>query len=77
MSRSRILVGAVVAIILLLTVPVVGALFVAACLIVGLILWATEQQPRSRPCPVCGEPVPNGVTACTGCGHDFRVAASS
>ena len=76
MSHFRILVGAVAAIFLLFVAPILGAIFLAVCIIAGLILWVTEQKPNSRPCPVCGEQVPNGTTACASCGHDFRAAAS-
>jgi hypothetical protein len=27
----------------------------------------------SRPCPRCGEPVPNGVLDCPQCSFDFRI----
>ncbi len=33
-------------------------------------------RPRGRECPACGERVKKGRTACTGCGHDFAVAAA-
>lgn len=32
-------------------------------------------RPKGRECPVCGENVKRGLTACPGCGHDFSVAA--
>jgi hypothetical protein len=32
-------------------------------------------RPKRRECPVCGEDVKKGVTACGKCGHDFAGAA--
>lgn len=74
MSQLRILIGAVVVIALLLTVPIVGVVALVVCLVGGLFLWIADPH-GSRPCPVCGEPVKNGVTQCQACGHDFRAAA--
>lgn len=57
--------------------PLFGVAFLALCLVGGLAMWVVEAKPTSRPCPVCGEPVPNGTTVCPGCRHDFRAAASA
>jgi len=31
-------------------------------------------RPKGRECPVCGENVKRGRTACSDCGHDFAAA---
>jgi hypothetical protein len=33
-------------------------------------------RPRGRGCPVCGELVKRGRTACASCGHDFAAASA-
>lgn len=75
MSRTFVLLGAVAAVLLLLAAPPVGLLLLVGCIVVGAIMWAAEHRPTSRPCPVCGEHVPNGITECATCGYDFRAAA--
>jgi hypothetical protein len=32
-------------------------------------------RPKGRTCPVCGEKVAKGLTACAECGHDFAAVA--
>lgn len=38
------------------------------------LIWFMS-RPRSRDCPVCGNPVKRGMTVCPKCGHDFAAAA--
>ena len=38
------------------------------------IVWFMT-RPRGRPCPVCGNEVKRGQTACASCGYDFRSQA--
>jgi hypothetical protein len=54
----------------------IGALFgiwVFGFIILSLVWFMT--RPRGRDCPVCGEKVKKGNTACQKCGHDFAAAA--
>jgi hypothetical protein len=54
---------------------------VAIILLIGffgfVFLWLIwfMTRPRGRICPVCGEIVKTGLTACPKCGHDFAAAA--
>lgn len=80
MSQLRIVIGALAVIGLLLVVPILGLLALAVFVIAGIGMWVAEgskRAPTSRPCPVCGEAVPNGLTQCESCGHDFRAAAAA
>jgi hypothetical protein len=77
MSRTYILLGVIATFLLLLVAPPLGLLFLLGCLVVGTIRWLAEYRSKARPCPVCGEHVPNGITECSSCGHDFRAAARS
>jgi hypothetical protein len=43
-------------------------------LVIGGIVWLAI-RPKKRMCPVCGDEVPRGLTACPSCGHDFSAAA--
>lgn len=38
------------------------------------IIWFMT-RPRGRDCPVCGDKVKKGNTACPNCGHDFAAVA--
>jgi Protein of unknown function (DUF2510) len=38
------------------------------------LIWFMS-RPKGRDCPVCGEKVKRGRTACASCGHDFAAAA--
>lgn len=40
------------------------------------IIWFMT-RPKHRTCPVCGEDVKKGLTACKKCGHDFAAAAQN
>jgi hypothetical protein len=42
--------------------------------VVLAIVWFMT-KPATRPCPVCGDSVRKGETACESCGHDFAQAA--
>jgi hypothetical protein len=39
------------------------------------LIWFMTRR-RGRSCPVCGENIKKGLTACPSCGHDFAAAAS-
>jgi hypothetical protein len=54
----------------------VGAIFglwAFGFIVLSLIWFMT--RPRGRDCPVCGEKVKKGRTACGKCGYDFAAAA--
>lgn len=62
--------------------------WVAACTVLWIAyfpmyLSARRKMPlkrdvqASRPCPRCGERVPNGVLDCEACGFDFRTIGAS
>lgn len=55
--------GAGIGIAIILLIGFVGFVFFA-------LIWFMS-RPRGRDCPVCGEPVKRGVTACPSCHHDF------
>jgi len=76
MSWPKILVGAAVVFVLLVVAPVVGLIALAVLLLAALASWLFSGDAAARPCPVCGEPVKNGVTVCGRCGHDFRAASA-
>jgi hypothetical protein len=40
------------------------------------LIWLMT-RPKKRICPVCGEDVGRGKTACEECGHDFAAAAAA
>jgi Flp pilus assembly protein TadB len=44
---------------------------IVGCLAGALILRLLQSRLRSRPCPRCGERVPNSVLLCSRCGFDF------
>lgn len=76
MSWIWIVLGVIAAFLLLFTVPILGLFFLFACVVAGSVMWIGEHRPNSRPCPVCGEHVRNGVTTCGSCGYDFRAGAA-
>ena len=43
---------------------------------IGGIVWLAI-RPKKRLCPVCGDDVPRGVTACQSCSHDFAAAVQA
>jgi hypothetical protein len=44
--------------------------------VVLALVWLMT-RPKHRTCPVCGDDVKKGRTACKNCGHDFVAAASA
>ena len=73
MSHWRPLIGALAVLALLFIEPLLGLIALGACVVVGIIMWASDgAQRRDRPCARCGEAVPNGVLDCPHCGFDFR-----
>jgi len=54
-------------------VAVLFVLWFFGFVILSLIWFMT--RPKGRECPVCGETVKRGRTACPGCGFDFAAAA--
>ena len=63
---------------------VTDAFNVALVLIIGFVgftflaaIWFMTRPRGRRDCPVCGECVKKGQTACPSCGHDFAAAARS
>jgi hypothetical protein len=71
MSHWRPLIGAIAVVALFLISPLLGLIAFIAALIAGLIYWVGDGS-ASRPCPRCGEQVPNGVLNCEHCQFDFR-----
>jgi len=49
-------------------------LWVVGFIVLSLIWFMT--RPRGRDCPVCGEKVKKGRTACQSCGYDFAAGAA-
>lgn len=45
-------------------------------LIAGIALAIAGRKNPARGCPVCGNPVPVGLTKCASCGYDFALAAA-
>jgi len=43
--------------------------------IVLSLIWFMS-RPKGRTCPICGEKVEKGLTACEACGHDFAAVAN-
>jgi predicted RNA-binding Zn-ribbon protein involved in translation (DUF1610 family) len=76
MGHLRPIVGALAVIALLLIWPPLGALAFVVCLIVGLVQWVNGNSD-SRPCPRCGEAVPNGVLRCEHCAFDFNAIGAA
>jgi hypothetical protein len=59
-----------------------GGIGVALILFIGFVgfvflslIWFMT-KPERRMCPVCGQEVLAGMTACDHCGHDFAAAAA-
>ena len=58
----------------------IGEAFVFLIGFVGFVFFAIiwfMSRPKRRDCPVCGNAVKRGVTACGSCGYDFAAAAKS
>jgi hypothetical protein len=72
MSHMRIAAGALAVIALLFLAPSFGLMALAVFLVAGIAMWITEGSADYRPCPRCGEQVPNGVLNCEHCQFDFR-----
>lgn len=77
MSHLRALVGALAVIALLFIAPLVGLIALGVFLIAGIAMWLTEANAGSRPCPRCGEAVPNGKLECEHCAFDFNAIGSA
>jgi ABC-type protease/lipase transport system fused ATPase/permease subunit len=71
MSHWRPLVGAVAVIALYLIAPLLGLIAFVAAIVATLVYWVSDGA-SSRPCPRCGERVPNGVLTCERCEFDFK-----
>jgi hypothetical protein len=56
----------------------IGAVLIFFLWFIGFVVlslvWLIT-RPKHRTCPVCGEDVKKGRTACKKCGHDFAAAA--
>ena len=57
-----------------IAVVVLAILWFVGFLFLSLIWMMTK--PKTRLCPVCGEKVRKGLTACPSCHYDFAAAAS-
>ena len=68
-ARNACDAGAGIGIALILLIGFFGFVFFS-------IIWLMT-RPKGRTCPVCGQNVKRGRTACADCGHDFRAAAAS
>ena len=57
-----------------------GVAFILLIGFVGFVFFSfiwLMSRPKQRTCPVCGEGVRKGRTACAKCGHDFAAAATA
>lgn len=54
-------------------VTIIIVLWVLVDIILG-VLYLVTNRGRKRDCPACGVGVKRGLTACRGCGYDFRTA---
>lgn len=61
--------GTGIGIALILVIGFIGFVFLS-------LIWLMT-RPKGRTCPVCGENVKRGRTACPKCGHDFAAAAAA
>ncbi|HWM54199.1 MAG TPA: hypothetical protein VNO20_02255 [Solirubrobacterales bacterium] len=59
--------GTGIGVALILFIGFIGFVFLS-------LIWLMT-RPKGRVCPVCGERVKKGLTACPGCNHDFAAAA--
>jgi ABC-type protease/lipase transport system fused ATPase/permease subunit len=75
MGHWRPFVGAIAVIALFLISPLLGLVAFIAAVIAALIFWVSDGT-SSRPCPRCGEQVPNGVLSCEHCQFDFNTIGS-
>jgi len=60
-----------VVIALFVIAPLLGAIAFAVLVIAALVFWVSGEG-SGRPCPRCGEQVPNGELTCAHCAFDFN-----